>query len=319
MSTLGLDVSQYQETTPPLAGLSFLFARSSIGLRTDTMYARHISAARRAGLVVGAYHFAYDTIPMEDQVRLFLHAAGDVDLYAVDVEGAHAPSRAQTAAFIRAMHAAGKRCGLYHSASGFFDAGQDFDWVAKWGSTPPASWDFWQNRGSPLDLDRYAGSPGQLLAFARGIDLTPPESSTGDPMSIYTRRETPGTFALAAGAVVRAWEPTTDGWRVAKTWQGHGPSGGTFDAVLSRTSGSATPSNLVHCVGGFFDDLYVATSEIAEVLDPAVVAPPTADTTPFNQAALDAAKAEGYTGGLADGKVQGTNTEKARLRSVLGV
>ncbi len=168
MTVNGIDVSKWQASTPPLAGMEFLFARASIGTLTDYAYQMHRANARRAGLLVGAYHFNWNAASIAEQVRVFLASAGDVDFYAIDVEGQQAFSQAQTKDFIARMHAAGKTCGLYHSASGFFDAGQDWDWVAKWSATPPSRhWDFWQHQGSPLDKDIFNGDIAALLRLAR--------------------------------------------------------------------------------------------------------------------------------------------------------
>jgi hypothetical protein len=182
MTLRGIDVSKWQTATPSLAGLDFLIARASIGTTTDPMYAKHIANARAKGLVVGAYHFGYTEVPMASQVDTFVRAAGDVDLYAIDVEGTHAPTPSQTRQFIAGMHARGKRCGLYHSLSGFFDVGQDFDWVAKWSSTPPAKYDIWQYRGSPLDLDRFEGTRAELLR----LGIPPGPDSGVNTMQLVT-------------------------------------------------------------------------------------------------------------------------------------
>jgi hypothetical protein len=163
----GIDVSRWQTTTPSLTGLSFLFARASIGTKADEKYAMHIANARAAGLFVGAYHFNHAPLSVASQVAAFLTAAGDVDFYAIDVEGGDAFSRDQTAAFIKGVQATGRKCGLYHSLSGFFDAGQDFDWIAYWSDQPPTrDWDFWQWQGSPLDRDIYGGTLAELQALA---------------------------------------------------------------------------------------------------------------------------------------------------------
>ena len=157
----GIDVSKWQAVTPDLAGLDFLIARASVGLSSDGLYQEHIANARAAGLVVGAYHFAY-TGNIAAQAATFLRAAGNVDYYFIDVEGKSAPTHDETAAFIDAMHTADKTCGLYHSDSGYFDAGQDYDWVANWTRQPTRHWDFWQYRGSPLDLDYFNGTVAEL-------------------------------------------------------------------------------------------------------------------------------------------------------------
>ncbi len=174
MTCFGIDVSKWQSHLPDLTTVDFLFARASIGTTTDTMYATHIAEAKAAGIVTGAYHFNWDTIPIAAQVTTFIAAAGRVDLYALDVEGANGFSDWQAREFIRLMHEAGLKCGLYHSASGFFDAGQDFDWVAKWSTIPPASWDFWQYTSDGklpgytgrLDFNRFDGTLDELHALA---------------------------------------------------------------------------------------------------------------------------------------------------------
>lgn len=164
MTVDGIDISHHQATTPSLAGLEFLFARATYGTSPDRLYAQHIANARRAGLVVGAYHFGRNQ-PVADQVDAFLRAAGDVDLYALDLEsdgGSPAMTASQARAFIAAMHARGRRVGLYHSESGFADIGQAWHWVANWSRPPARLWTFWQYRGSPLDLDRFNGSRDEL-------------------------------------------------------------------------------------------------------------------------------------------------------------
>jgi GH25 family lysozyme M1 (1,4-beta-N-acetylmuramidase) len=205
MSVLGIDVSKWQTKTPSLVGLSMLFARSSIGTEVDPTYRMHIKNARKAGLIVGAYHFNWDSVPVADQVEAFLNMAGSVDFYFIDVEGDNAFDHAQTRAFIDRMHAAGRRCGLYHSDSGYFAAGQDYDWVAKWSATPPTRhWDFWQYRGDPLDLDRFNGTLAQLQALAHvvptwGPDVTP-DLRAVDPKAMKVAaaiRKTGGQYGTA--------------------------------------------------------------------------------------------------------------------------
>jgi hypothetical protein len=186
----GIDVSEYQGTTPGLAGLDFLIARASVGTTRDLRYAQHVLKAVASGLVTGAYHFADARVPIGAQVTTFLDAAGDVDLYFVDVEGRYALSVAQTRDFIAGVHAAGKPCGLYHSDSGYYDAGQDYRWVAKWSATPPThEWDFWQHRGSPLDLDTFNGTRAQLDALV--LPIAPDTSTGGPPMLPVTKPDDP--------------------------------------------------------------------------------------------------------------------------------
>ena len=203
MTCFGIDVSKWQSHLPDLTTVDFLFARASIGTTTDTMYATHIAEAKAAGIVTGAYHFNWDTIPIAQQVTTFIASAGRVDLYALDVEGANGFSDYQAREFIRLMHEAGLKCGLYHSASGFFDAGQDFDWIAKWSAIPPLKWDFWQYTSSGqlpgysgrLDFDRFNGSLSELYKLA-GIPTAP---DSGVEPVIVISDDTPKIVDLAVG------------------------------------------------------------------------------------------------------------------------
>jgi hypothetical protein len=100
-------------------------------------------------------------------------------LLAVDNEGSHALTKAQATFLIAKVKALDPRpVGLYMSASVFFNAGQDFDWIADYRTgvphTKPGT--FHQYRGSPLDLDRYNGTLAELKALAGAL----PDSSTGD-------------------------------------------------------------------------------------------------------------------------------------------
>lgn len=163
----GIDISQYQATTPSLAGLAFVFARASIGLGADTMYVTHRDHVKAAGLVMGAYHFGTNADPAQ-QARVFLASATGANLFVLDLEGSDSPmTNAQAQTFIAAVKSAGHTCGLYHSESGYPELGQDFDWVAHWGvATPTRHWTFHQFRGSPLDLDQFNGTQDQLLQLA---------------------------------------------------------------------------------------------------------------------------------------------------------
>lgn len=176
MTLRGIDISQWQPTTPDLTGLSFVFVRATYGTGYDTRYAMHAANVRAAGLVLGAYAFGRNGDGAA-QAATLLAAAPDADLYALDLEADGAnPSMtaAQAQAFIAAMHAAGKQCGLYHSLSGFPTLGQDWNWVAAWdGIDPGAGWTLhqWTNKaadGRPLDQDIFAGDAQALAALVAG-------------------------------------------------------------------------------------------------------------------------------------------------------
>ena len=169
MTLRGIDISSWQATTPDLTGLSFVFVRATYGAMFDSHYALHAANVRKLGLTLGAYAFGRNGDGAAQATDL-LRAAPDADLYALDLEpdGANLTmTAAQARAFIAEMHRQGKRCGLYHSLSGYPELGQDWRWVAYWSSKPPSiPWDIWQTRGAPLDQDTFAGDAAALAALA---------------------------------------------------------------------------------------------------------------------------------------------------------
>lgn len=171
----GIDVSRWQATTPSLAGKSFLFARATYGAVHDPMYATHAAHARAQGVLVGAYAFGVGDVPVADQVAAFLAAAGPASFHVLDLErngGRPSMTATQAVAFINGVQVKGHKIGLYHSDSGFPNLGQNWNWVAKWGATPPTRhWEFWQYDGSPLDRDRFNGDLAALRSLA-GIHPT---------------------------------------------------------------------------------------------------------------------------------------------------
>ena len=76
----GIDISKWQATTPSLAGLDFLFARATYATTLDPKYVTHTVAARKAGLVVGAYHFGTGFATPAAQAKVFLAATEKADL-----------------------------------------------------------------------------------------------------------------------------------------------------------------------------------------------------------------------------------------------
>ena len=178
----GVDVSHWQSTTPSLVGLDFLIARATYATTPDDRYLQHFIAADKASLVIGAFHFGVGAAQasIAAQVAAFLKAAGAADLLALDLESnakdrpTMTPNEAR--AFLMSVKAADpkkRKIGLYHSASGYPSRGQDFRWIANWTPAPPAPpYDFWQYRGSPLDLDEFNGDRAALHAFV-GLGSTP--------------------------------------------------------------------------------------------------------------------------------------------------
>jgi lysozyme len=185
---LGIDVSKWQSRTPRLDGYRFLIARATIGTQKDERYDQHIDNARNAGIITGAYHFNWDTIPIGEQVDAFIKAAGDVDLYALDVEGANAFSRHQTELFIASFKKkTGKKIGLYMSLSAFYDAGQDWHWVAYWSDRQPQrAWDIWQfGPINGIDGNQFNGTLAELKALA-GARTTGDDSMAQLPITDLT-------------------------------------------------------------------------------------------------------------------------------------
>lgn len=184
----GIDISRWQTTTPSLAGLSFAFARATYGTWIDQKYHTHTTNFRKAKLVTGAYHFGVGWTTPEAQARTFLSVAEKADLLILDLERDTALTMTHTQArrFIALIHAAGRKVGLYHSRSGFPNLGQDYNWIAQWGSTAPTgiSWAFWQYRGSPLDLNYFRGD---LTALLRLADIPIPTPPTVDPIFYRAR------------------------------------------------------------------------------------------------------------------------------------
>lgn len=172
MAIEGIDISKWQSTTPSLTGRGFVFAKASQADFADPMYATHAAHVRAAGLVLGAYHYVTKGTSAATQAQRFLAVAGRADLWALDLEGDanDATGRAITSEIIDRIQATGRLVGLYHSLSGYPNLGQDWRWVAYWSATAPSiAWDFWQYRGSPLDLDRWHGTAGQLAALVDGV------------------------------------------------------------------------------------------------------------------------------------------------------
>ena len=183
---VGIDVSHHQADTPSLSGQSFLIARAAWGDQPDRMYASHIAAARRRGLLTGAYLFLRpgSSVSIRAQVAAFLERAGDVDGYAVDREpdarsGGKQASRLETRQALELIRREHPRVGLYASSANYIDAGQDWRWVADYrGHEPPIPWDVWQWTsfvgGVHLDRNRYRGTRDELRRLWRGPDQEEP-------------------------------------------------------------------------------------------------------------------------------------------------
>ncbi len=204
----GLDVSHYQGTVnwPAVAsaGKRFVVMKATEGeAYADPTYAANHAAARAAGLLVSAYHFANPSPAPNDavlQADWFVNNAyllpGDL-VPALDLEqtgGLSVPAlQAWVGAWLGEVYAKlGVRPMIYTSPSFwsnsmgdttmFADQGYAVLWIAHWATTTPTvpannwgghGWTFWQysNCGSVLgisgcvDLDRYNGTDLAPVSF----------------------------------------------------------------------------------------------------------------------------------------------------------
>ena len=275
VSVTGIDVSRWQATTPPLSGHDFLIARTTIGTQKDERYDQHIANARKAGVVIGAYHFNWSPLSVAAQVKAFLAAAGEVDLYAIDREGNHSHrgysddvytppfTQAQTREFIARVQDQGKEIALYASLSLFFAAGQDWDWVAYWADQPPTrSWDIWQfGPINGVDGNRFNGSLAQLKAFA----------GTGGSMAqLSITNITTKIVDIPAGAKRLFLDGRPDGWVASKLYANQSsPYGvGTLRGIYAADADGKRVVRLI------------AATNVRDVPGVTTIPP---DTTPFSQ------------------------------------
>ena len=141
----GIDVSQWQgeiDWQAVAEVVDFAFIRASVGDRVDPYWETNYENARKAGLLVGAYH--YLEAGVDGQAGAFANAVAGKDLalgYWADIEDDDLTS-AKCETFFRYLDAKpqlNSRCNIYTSASKFdrygtpvWAEGRDL-WVAHWG------------------------------------------------------------------------------------------------------------------------------------------------------------------------------------------
>jgi GH25 family lysozyme M1 (1,4-beta-N-acetylmuramidase) len=220
----GIDVSAYQGTQDWAArkreGIVFAFAKASEGERThDAKFATHIKGIKAAGLVPGAYHFAWVNQDVAVEAANYIAAvkphAGPGFIHWLDLERrsdgknyagrAAAQIKAWAAKWLALVSAAfpGQRVGVYTSGSdlsaGHVPTGATVWYPAyTWGYTKvdypkaeaaarpkPSGWSplFWQFTSTPLDRSICYLSPAELRTWAAGT--TPQE----DPMAAITKAD----------------------------------------------------------------------------------------------------------------------------------
>lgn len=195
----GIDVSHWQTRTPPLTGLEFAFARATYGTSPDNRYGMHVTAFRRAGLIVGAYHFGVGFVDPAAQARTFYSVARNADIFVLDLERdtRQTMSRDQGRVFIRELRrlAPGKSILLYSSRGTWpGDLGQDANWVADYvgrpdrvGVRPRIPWAFWQYTSRPWDKNWFNGDLDALRRLAgKQVQDPPVVIRTEEPLAVVT-------------------------------------------------------------------------------------------------------------------------------------
>jgi hypothetical protein len=226
MTLDGIDISKYQRTTPPLAGLSFAFARATYATTVDPKYAMHVANFRRAGIVVGAYHFGVGFVTPLAQVKAFIAVAKEADVLVLDLErdSTKTMTRAQGREFIRRLRAAapGKTILLYSSRGTWpGDLGQDANWVADYtgqpdraGVSPRIPWAFWQWTSRPWDKNRFKGDQAALRKLASLASPPPPQPAPEEDQDVRVvvvrEREWPAPRRFTAPGPLRRFSATEE-------------------------------------------------------------------------------------------------------------
>ena len=222
-----------------------MFARATFGTIGDDKYTTHKLNAARAGLDFSAFHFGDPTKSVASQLAACLSVTQGVQKVALDIEAGNM-SLTNGAAFIGGLRSAGKIAGLYHSLSGYpWDLGQDFDWLAYWGSaTPPGPWEFWQYRGSPLDLDYFRGTRADLDTFTHGSYIAP-DTSTGAAMTIPVSMDGPFDINLTVGDQLfdQNFQPAVK-CTLAQTVRGYFTTGTGFYSISAIITADQRPQML---------------------------------------------------------------------------
>lgn len=203
----GIDVSAYQSAQDWKAlkadGLTFAFAKASEGQKThDPKFATHIKGVKAAGLVAGAYHFAWPnqsaTVEAANYISAVKAYADPGFLHWLDLEAysdrrnykgrTAAQIKAYAAAWIAAVKKAfpGQVVGIYTSASdiaaGHVPSGVPLWYPAyPWGAATYARAEaatrpkpsgrtvtFWQFTSTPVDRNIAYMSPSALREWAQG-------------------------------------------------------------------------------------------------------------------------------------------------------
>jgi hypothetical protein len=231
MTLEGVDLSKYNTTTNTWP--DFFILRACYGNKPDLSFAKHYANVRRMHKPVAAYLYIVDPAlghgTIAQQVATFLDVAGQADGFAIDWEGTDHPTKAQTVDAVKRIKATGRSVGFYASESVFFNAGQDWNWIAHYGTTNwPNGAHIWQYQGSPLDRDRFRGTIEQLTELWASFHVTIRPAGTtfvryfvkgvGVNRQIYGRqkRVTEHGFQLPCSAPILVWENGPHGAKLSK-------------------------------------------------------------------------------------------------------
>ena len=185
MTLQGIDVSRHNGAVDwekaARAGIRFAILRAAYGKSgVDDRFDENYQGARRAGLLVGAYHYSYALTPA-DARREAQHLLAVLNGRALDqpvwfdMEDADGYKKkhgfpftkrnvsAITQAFVDEIRASGRLCGVYASKSWLTDyikVDADAVWVAQWADTLTynGQYDVWQY----TDAGRVDGVTGKV-------------------------------------------------------------------------------------------------------------------------------------------------------------
>lgn len=176
------------------AGITAVFAKATQGKDyIDPSWKVFAPAIRNAGLLLGAYHFASNTAPGDQEADWFLKAVGTVvDVATVrlclDFEPNPKPSAtmtlSQARAWIQRTQGVTERLPTIYGDSSFM--GQVHDpadklggyplWIAAYGNPPPripkawAAWTFWQYTDGPNGPRDQVAWPRVTPGFGAKVD-----------------------------------------------------------------------------------------------------------------------------------------------------
>lgn len=211
---LGCDVSHWQGRIDfekmREAGASFVFIKASQGTWTDRKFDENYMLAKRAGLIVGEYHYLDWSAPAGQQAR---HFASLVREYPPDIEPVvdyeertNAPNRLAAplalSVFVKTVKEAVNRTCMIYTSPGYWkeygDASARWQehplWIAHYGVNKPAvpkpwsGWLFWQytDRGDgskfgveskQVDLNWFNGTVEELRRRYSASEGVPTEQN----------------------------------------------------------------------------------------------------------------------------------------------